>query len=140
VNQGSAAVDWPTFDALLLREIATAFLRRHKAIAYRASVSCEREFSESATGAVERLNLEAGHLRLCIWADGVLWLAVHIRGFGPAVGWAFKDTFHGDVRDVSAPALVGMVEATLALRFGSDPDRERQQLRAVWARVHPHAG
>ena len=134
------AGDWPTFDSPLLREIAGAFLRRRKAIAYRVGLSCEREFSESAAGAVERLNLEAGDLRLSAWPDGVMWLAVCVRGFGRGAGWAFKDTFHGDVQDVSAEALVGMVEATLALPFGSDAEKERQQLQLVWARVHPHAG
>jgi hypothetical protein len=133
-------VHWPTFDASLLRGIAAAFLRRRKAIAYHRGLSCEREFSESVAGAVERLNLEAGHLRLCIWADGEMWLAVHVRGFGRGAGWAFKEAFYGDVQDVSAEALVGMVEATLALSFGSDPDRERQKLWATWARVYPHKG
>jgi hypothetical protein len=131
-------VDWPTFDAALLQAIAAAFRQRGKAIAYRAGLSCEREFSESAAGAVERLNLETGPLRLCVWADGVLWLAVSIRGAGRDAGWAFQEAFHGDVQDVSAEALVGMVEATLALTFGTDPERERQALRAVWARVCPY--
>jgi hypothetical protein len=140
VKRKPAAAEWPTFDATLLREIVTAFLRRRKAIAHRAGLSCEREVSESAAGSIERLNLEAGDLRLCVWADGVMWLGVCVRGFGRNAGWVFKDTFHGDVRDVSAEALVGMVEATLALAFGSDPEKERQQLRAVWARVHPYAG
>lgn len=133
-------MDWPTFDALPLRGIAAAIQRRRKAIAYQASLSCGREFSESAAGAVERLNLEVGPLRLCIWADGVMWLAVYIRGFGRGSGWAFKETFHGDMHDVSAEALVGMMEATLALPFGSDPARERQALWAVWARIHPYKG
>jgi hypothetical protein len=131
-------VDWPTFDAALLQGIATAFLRRRKAIAYRVALSCEREFSESASGAVERLNLQAGNLRLCIWADGVMWLAVCIRGSRRRGGWSFKDTFHGDVQDVSPESLVGMVEATLELPFGKDRDRESHALRTVWARVHPY--
>lgn len=132
--------DWPTFDAPLLREIVAAFLRRRKAIAYQAGLSCEREFSESATDAIERLNLDAGNLRLCIWSDGVMWVAVCVRGIGRGAGWAFKDTFHGDVQDVSAKTLVRMFEATLALRFGADRDHERKQLREVWARVHPYTG
>jgi hypothetical protein len=134
------AGDWPTFDAALLREIAAAFLRRRKAIAYQTSLSCEREFSESAASAVERLNLQAGRLRLSAWSDGVMWLAVCVRGLGRGAGWAFKDTFHGDVGDVSAEALVGMVEATLALPFGADAVKEREQLRGVWARVRPYVG
>jgi hypothetical protein len=140
VKREPAAGDWPTFDAPLLREIAAAFLRRRKAIAYQVGLSCQREFSESADGAVERLNLDAGDLRLSAWSDGVMWLAVCVRGFGRGAGWAFKDTFHGDVQDVSAEALVGMVETTLALTFGADPDKERQQVRRVWARVRPYAG
>lgn len=140
MNRDSAALDWPTFDAVPLREIAAAIQRRRKALAYHRGLTCGREFSESAAGAVERLNLEVGHLRLCIWADGVMWLAVCIRGFGPGSGWVFKETFHGDTYDVSGEALVGMIEATLALPFGSDLDRERQALWAVWVRVHPYKG
>jgi hypothetical protein len=140
VKRESTTGDWPTFDAPLLREIAAAFLRRHKAIAYHVGLSCDREFSESVAGAVERLNLDAGDLRLSVWSDGVMWLAVCVRGFGRNAGWAFKDAFHGDVQDVSAEALVGMVETTLALPFGAEPDKERQQLRGVWARVRPYAG
>lgn len=131
---------WPTFDSPLLQEVGSAFLRRRKAIAYQCGFSCEREFSESATGVVERLNIDAGDLRLCIWADGVMWLSVCVRGKGRGVGWAFKDTFHRDAQDVSAEALVGMVEATVALTFGSNPVREREQLRGMWARVCPHMG
>jgi hypothetical protein len=134
------AVDWPTFDAPLLRDVAAAFRLRRKAIAYRVSVTCQQEFSESAVGAVERLNLDAGNLRLSVWADGVLWLGFCVRRHGRGGGWAFKDTFHGDVQDVSAEALVRMVEATLGLPLGSDPDSERRTLRAVWARVHPYQG
>jgi hypothetical protein len=124
----------------LLRGIAAAFLRRRKAIACHAGLSCEREFNESAAGAVERLNLEAGDLRLSAWSDGAMWLAVCVRGFGRSATWAFKDTFHGDVQDVSAETLVGMVEATLALPFGTDAVKEREHLRGVWARVSPYAG
>jgi hypothetical protein len=133
-------VDWPTFDAPLLLEIAAAFLRRRRAIAYRAGLSCRREFTESPSGAVERLVLEAGPLRLCVWADGVMWLGVFVRGLGRGAGWAFREAFHGDVRDVSAEALVGMVEATLALPLGSDRDGARRDLWAAWARTHPHKG
>jgi hypothetical protein len=140
VKRKPVAEDWPTFDAPLLREIATAFLRRRKAIAYHSGLSCEREFSESAAGAVERLNLVAGDLRLSAWSDGVMWLAVSVRGFGRSAGWSFKDSFHGDVQDVSAETMVGMVEATLALSFGADQDQEQQRLRGVWARVGPYAG
>ncbi len=133
--------DWPTFDAPLLQDIAAAFNRRRKAIAYQADLCCQREFSESAMDAVERLNLDlhAGHTRLSVWADGVMWLTVCVRGFGRGAGWAFKDSFHGDVRDVSPGALVGMVEATLALPLGSEAGGERQQLRGVWTRVRPYA-
>ncbi len=133
------AADWPTFDAPLLRDITSAFLRRHKGIAYKAPFSCEREFSETAEGVTERLNLDwwRGHLRLSIWADGLLWLLVCISGPGRRGGWSFMDNFHGEVLDVSAEALVGMIEATLELSFGTDPSAERAQLREVWKRVKP---
>ncbi len=134
------AEDWPAFDAPLLRHLAAAFRRRRRAIAYQVGLSCEREFTESATGGVERLNLEAGDLRLSAWSDGVLWLAVCVRRPGCGAGHAFKDVFHGDVRDVSAEALVAMVEATLAMPLGADAVKEREHLRELWARVRPHAG
>jgi hypothetical protein len=137
------AADWPTFDASLLQGVAAAFLRRRKAIAYQAGLSCGREFSESAAGgAIERLNLDIPdvNLRLSVWADGVMWFRICVPGLGPNAGWAFKDRFHGDVGDVSAEALVEMVEATLGLRLGSDPASELLQLRRLWARVHPLAG
>jgi hypothetical protein len=136
----SVARNWPTFDAPLLREIAAAFLRRRKAIAYQASLSCERQFSEAAARTAERLNLEAGGLRLSAWADTTMWLGVCVRGPGRGAGWAFKDTFHGDIGDVSAKALVGMVEATLALPFGADAAEVRARLRGLWARIHPYGG
>jgi hypothetical protein len=140
VKRQPPAKNWPTFEAPLLQGIATAFLRRRKAIVYHRALSCERESSGSETGAAERLNLDASDLRLCVWADGVMWFGVCVRGFGPGGGWAFQDNFHGDVQDVPAEALVGMVEATLSVPFGSDPDKERQQLRDLWARVHPYSG
>ncbi|MGH7171104.1 MAG: hypothetical protein ACRELG_12570 [Gemmataceae bacterium] len=140
MKRESVAADWPTFGAPLLREIAAAFLRRRKAIAYHTGLACGREFSESAASSVERLNLAAGALCLSFWSDGAMWLAVCVRRLGRGGGWAFQDTFHGDMRDVSAEALVGMVEATLALPFGADTVKEREQLRAVWSRVRPHAG
>ena len=137
--------NWPTFDAPLLQSIAAAFLLRRKAIAYQAGLCCQRDCSESATGAVERLNLDlhAGHTRLSVWADGVMWLAVCVRGFGRGAGWAFKDAFHGDVRDVSPETMVGMVEATLALPLGDNTESgcgQQQIIRSVWARVSPNAG
>ena len=134
---------WPTFDAPLLQDISAAFQLRRKAIAYQAGLCCQRDCSESATGAVERLNLDfhAGHTRLSVWADGVMWLAVHVRRFGRGAGWAFKDAFHGDVRDVSPEALVGMMETTLSLPLGdTESGCGQQQLRSVWARVRPYAG
>src|SRR5437879_1181008 len=89
VKPEPVAGDWPTFDAPLLRDIAAAFRRRRKAIAYCAGLSCGREFTESAAGAAERLNLDAGALRLSAWPDGVMWLAVCVRGSGRGAGWAF---------------------------------------------------
>ncbi len=140
MRQQPVPVSWPTFDAPLLQSVAAAFWSRHKAIAYHREVSCEREFSESGSGVVERLNLNVGDLRLSVWADGVMWLAVSVRGLGRSAGWAFKDTFHGEIHDVPSDELVGMVEATLALRFGTDPVGEQGRLRGVWARVRPTAG
>jgi hypothetical protein len=69
-----------------------------------------------------------------------MWLSVCVPGKGRNSGWSFKDSFHGDTRDVSAAALVGMLEATLGLTFGADKLAERERLRQVWARVRPRIG
>jgi hypothetical protein len=133
---------WPAFDSPLLRDVAAAFLSRRKALRYQAGLSCGRDFSETAGGVWERFNLDlrGGHVRLSVWADGSLWLSVCVAGRGRHTGWSFQDSFHGGMSDVSARALVGMVEATLALPFGEDPPRERERLRELWARVHPCPG
>lgn len=131
--------DWPVFDSPLLRDVAAAFRRRRKALRYNAGLSCEREFSETAEGTSERLNLDlpGRHLRLSVWADGAMWLSVCVPGEGRNSGWAFADGFNGDVGDVSPQTLVGMVETTLTLSFGADPPAERERLREVWRRVRP---
>lgn len=141
-RKGASSAEWPAFDAPLLRDVASAFLRRRKAIRYKAGLCCEREFSETAAGTFERLNLglRGGQVRLSVWADGAMWLSVCVKSRGRNSGWRFADSFHGTVRDVSAAALVGMTESTLALTFGADVPGEREQLRRVWARVFPHAG
>jgi hypothetical protein len=138
-KRSSVASDWPAFDTPLLQDVAAAFTRRRKAIAYQAGLSCTRELSESASGTVERLNLDlcAGSVRLSVWADGLMWLGVSVRRCGRHAGWLFQDGFHGDVQDVSAETLVSMVEATLSVRFGGDRASERQQLREIWSRVRP---
>jgi hypothetical protein len=131
---------WPVLDSPLLADVAAAFLRRRKAIAYRVGeVSCGREFSESASETFERFNLDlcGGHLRLSVWEDGCVWVSVCVRAAGRNAGWAFQDAFHGDARDVSATTLVGMVESTLQLKLGTDSVAGREQLRAIWGRVYP---
>lgn len=132
---------WPAFDPPLLADIAAAFFRRWKAIAYRScQFSCGREFSESAERTFERFNLDlwGGRLRLSVWADGCLWLSVCVSAVGRDAGWAYKDAFYGNAQDVSAVTLVNMIQATLALPLGTDPITEREQLHAVWRRVYPY--
>ena len=133
---------WPTFEAPLLQEVAAAFLRRRKALRCKAGLTCEREFSETSDSAVERLDLDLrpgqGDLRLSVWADGVLWVRLCVKALGRNSGWAFLDCFHGDVQDVSAATLVGMVEATLTDPFEvgrSDSLAYRERWRQTWARV-----
>jgi hypothetical protein len=143
-RMGAGSSEWPVFDAPLLGEVAAALLRRRKAIQYKARLACEREFSETAEGAFERLNLDVnlsgGPLRLSVWADGVMWFSMCVRGKGRNSGWSFKDSFYGDIRDVSAATIVGMFEGTLGLTFGADKLAERERLRQVWARVRPRLG
>jgi hypothetical protein len=133
--------DWPAFDASLLQEVSAAFLRRRKSMKYRFGLSCERGFSETATGTFERLDLNTDWpllLGLSIWEDGELCLDVRLRPTKRQGPWVFKDSFYGDVNDVSGKALVQMVERTLSVPRGVDPEREKQKLREVWARVRPH--
>jgi hypothetical protein len=135
---------WPTFDSTELQEVATAFLRRRKALGYHAELSCDQEFSETAGGASERFNLDLrdgfGDLRLSVWQDGVMWFRLCVRGSGTNSSWAFMDCFHGSVQDVSAETLVAMIEATIAEPFrpgSSDPLAYRERLRMIWRRVQP---
>ncbi|HJZ92675.1 MAG TPA: hypothetical protein VKE40_17500 [Gemmataceae bacterium] len=138
----TGSTEWPTFDSPPLRDIAAAFHRRRKAIAYKAELSCERELTETAAGALERFNLDLGrrHVRLSVWADGTLWFSICIPGKGPISGWAFKDRFYGTAKGISGGTLVGMLEATLAQPFGADPTAGRDQLREIWKRVGPRTG
>jgi hypothetical protein len=144
-RMGPGSSEWPVFDDPLLGGVAAALLRRRKAIQYHARLSCEREFSETVEETFERLNvdladLSGGQFRLSVWADGIMWLSVCITGKGRNSGWSFKDSFYGDIRDVSAATIVGMLEATLGLTFGADRLAERERLRQVWARVRPRLG
>lgn len=135
---------WPKFDSPLLQDVAAAFHRRGKAIRYRAGLSCEREFSETAGGASERLNLDlrpgGGDLRLTVWEDGVMWLRLCVAAPGRNAGWAFLEQFYGTIQDVSPEALVAMTEATIAAPFHpstSDSQEYRERLRTIWGRVQP---
>jgi hypothetical protein len=132
--------DWPIFDSPLLAEVAQAFALRRKAIRYRSGICCEREFSETAEGAVERLNLRSRHLILSVWAEGVMFFGVAVPAAGAHGGWTFEDHFHGDVNDVAPQTLVRMFEATIGVPFGNDAFEEREGLRRIWARVSPYAG
>jgi hypothetical protein len=129
--------NWPVFDAALLQNVSTAFLRRRKAIAYQAGLTCVRDLSESATRATERLCLASGHTRLSVWADGGLWVGVFVRGRGRNSGWAFRDAFSGDMSDVSADTLVGMFEVTRLLCHWPEQECQRERLRRIWSRVRP---
>jgi hypothetical protein len=102
------SADWPEFDSPLLQQVSLAFLRRRKALRVRAAMTCGREFSETDTGGVERLNLDLplAFLRLCAWADGCMWLGISIPAGGRNAGWAFQDDFHGTVQDVTGETLV----------------------------------
>jgi hypothetical protein len=138
--------DVPLFDTPLLRDVASAFVVRRKAIRYQAGWSCGREFSEASGGTSERLNLDlrpgGGDLRVSVWGDGELWVRLCVAGPGRNAGWAFLDQFRGSVLDVSPAALVSMVEATIAGPFRpgvSEPASYRAWLRATWRRVQPRA-
>jgi hypothetical protein len=130
---------WPAFDAPLLQEISAAFLRRRKPLAHKAEASCEREFSESKSKTFERLNIDLRigpqrrRVRLSVWSDGAMWLCVWVDAPGRGAKRRYKDRFHGDVRDVSSERLVGLIESTL-----SQPALEWQELRNLWAQVHPY--
>src|SRR5262245_20936706 len=138
----SSSAQRPTCASPLLPDIVAAVRRRRKAIAYKAGLSCEREFTETSDGAFERLNLDLRHgqVRLSVWADGGLWMSVSVPGKGRNSGWAFQDAFHGDVQDVSGGTLVGMLEAGVAQRLGADEAEEREQVRQRWKRGRRRTG
>jgi hypothetical protein len=138
---------WPTFDSSLLQGVVIAFTRRSKAIRYRAGLSREREFSETGSGAFERLNLDLrpgiGDLRLSVWEDGVMWLRLCVAGTGRNSGWTFMDEFHGSVNDVSPEAVVAMIESTIGEPFRPESSNQaeyRERLRMIWGRVQPYQG
>jgi hypothetical protein len=133
---------WPVFDAPLLQAVVAAFKRRRKAIAYHTNLTCTREFCESSSEVIERLNLDlrSNSLRLSVWTDGVLWVRLCRRGLGRNTGWAFMDHFYGDAQIVPAEALVAMVEQTLGLPIGTELASEREQLRAIWTSIEPYEG
>ena len=141
------APGWPKFDAPLLQEIVAAFQRRRKALRNQAGLSCEREFTETPSGAFERLNFDLcpsfGDMRLTVWEDGELWLRFCVPAFQRHGGWAFQDDFHGTTDDISPAALVALVEATIRESFypgRSDPAAHRTRLRTIWQRVRPAQG
>jgi hypothetical protein len=142
VKRTTGTAHWPAFDAPLLQDVVAAFARRRKAIAYHTDLTCTRELCESASGIIERFNLDlrSDSLRLSVWADGTLWLRLCHRGLGRNTGWAFIDHFYGNAQVVPAAALVSMVEQTLGLQIGTEPASERQQLRAIWTGVGPYEG
>jgi hypothetical protein len=145
-QQRGGTQQWPVFDAPLLQAIAAAFRRRSKSLRYQAGLSCEREFSETADGVSERLNLDLrpdrGDLRLSVWQDGVMWLRLCVPAPGRNSGWAFLDQFYGSVLDVSPETLVSLTEATIAEPFhpgDTDPVAYRERLRTTWGRVRPYS-
>ena len=143
-NRADEVSLWPTFDSTLLQEVVSAFARRRKAIRYKSGLSCEREFSETGSGAWERLNVDLqpgiGDLRLSVWEDGVMWLRLCMPGTGRNSGWAFMDEFHGSINDISPETVVAMIENTIAEPFraeSSAPMEYRERLRMIWGRVQP---
>ncbi|MFN0055836.1 MAG: hypothetical protein ACKV0T_27140 [Planctomycetales bacterium] len=135
---------WPTFDSPLLQGVASAFLRRRKTLNYQVGLACEKEFSETESGALERLNLNLfpgnGGLQLSVWEDGGMWLQYCVKAPGRNSGWAYSDHFYGSLDDVSPETLVAIIERTIARRFdpeNSDPTEYRKRLREIWGRVQP---
>jgi hypothetical protein len=131
------APNWPTFDDALLQKVSSAFIRRRKAIAYHARLTCVRDFSESAAQVTEYISMTSGHTRLVIWADGGLCVGVFVHSQGRNAGWAFKDAFNGNMLDVSAETLVRMFEETRLLCYWPEQDRNQERLRRIWARIRP---
>ena len=137
MDKGSPA--WPIFDSPLLREMASAFQRRGKAIRYHRTLSCEREAREDSP---ERMNIDIrqgdSQLRFSLWEDGMAWVRLCVGR--PGAGWTFLDSFHGDARNLPVAAMVELAEATLAdsFRLGhSEPGEYRERLRARWADLGP---
>jgi hypothetical protein len=136
---------WPVFAAPVLRDVAAAFQRRRKAIGYHGRLSCGQEFSETATGSHERLNLDYEslpglQLRLSLWEDGTLWLRACIRRPGTNQGWAFLDHFYGTWHDLAPSELVENFEATILVCSGAVPAEAGERLRALWRTAGPSPG
>jgi hypothetical protein len=140
----TAAPTWPTFSAPLLREVAAAFRRRHRAIRYHGQLSCSQEFSETAVGSYERLNIDHEdrlrlQLRLSLWEDGACWLRACIRRPGWNSGWAFLDHFYVNLDGLTPAEVVEKFEVTIRLLAGDAAADRRESLRGLW-RVGPSPG
>jgi len=134
---------WPTFDALLLQNVAAAFRHRRKAIRHQGALTCARVFDEKSRGTFERLNIDFKGLRrldvrLSVWEDGSMWLRVCLPGVGRDSGWAFLSSFYGEIARLSVTEVVERFEATSLLCFNPQPDCA-EKLRGLWREVGPRS-
>lgn len=103
-----------SFEATVLREIASAVEHRRKAIRYHGELECGRTIEDS----VERLNLDfiairGFRVRLSLWPDGMLWLGITKPGPRRTGGWTFYDEFHSQFGGLDAGDVIERFEQTI---------------------------
>ena len=128
----------PAFGSAFLDRIGLSLGRRAKAIKHKSwGFECTR--NHEADG-IERLDVsleEVGSalVRLRIWEDGGVWLAVHQPGRRNEPGWAFEYTGRGSLSAFDSSVVISKFEETMSLvssitgGYGEDgPD----DLTALW--------
>jgi len=122
-----------------LASIASAFLRRRRALAYKTS-TFELTRETDADGH-ERLNVDAvvrgTHVRSSFWDDSSLWYRACHPGPSRSGGWEFMLAFSGEVGDAKPDDLVDMFERSLDSAHGKDPSQHSSEILAVWDRIRP---
>jgi hypothetical protein len=125
------------FDSSFLRNIASAFASRAKALKYQSSrfvvTRAHSDGNETLNLELDTLEDRPTRLRLIIWADSAMWLAVHQPGPSAQGGWDFSFETNGYIATTSAKELVPLVERTRAIVFGPTRATDaKDAAAAIW--------
>jgi hypothetical protein len=135
-----APTAWPTFKAIFLADLVTAFRRRSKAISHHARSFTLQGSVDSGT---ERLDTDIKLLacridvRLSVWDDKAIWLRLCRANSKKMGGWAFLLAFRGHISQTSGPEIVALLERSLQFDFNiATVETLRGDLLQVWHAVN----